>query len=237
MTAATAGCAGCLVLLLAWHHRPAPARVHRLAPGPPVRPRRLGPSARRLLPAVAAVVVGALVLPLAAPLLGLAAWAVPVVRQHRRQDQHRHEVRRALPEAVDLLRVGIAAGLNVPLAVAAVARRTHGPIGEQLQWALGQVDGGARFADALDDAADRLGPDARPLLAALAASDRYGAPLAEPLARLADDARIDRRRRAEEIARRIPVRLLFPLVVCVLPAFALLTVAPLIAGGLGSLRL
>jgi tight adherence protein C len=54
---------------------------------------------------------------------------------------------------------------------------------------------------------------------------------------LATDVRADRRRRAEEAARRVPVKLLFPLVLCVLPAFALLTVAPLLAGALGSLRL
>ena len=49
--------------------------------------------------------------------------------------------------------------------------------------------------------------------------------------------RLARQIRAEEAARRVPVRLLFPLVLCVLPAFALLTVAPLLAGALRSLRL
>jgi len=48
--------------------------------------------------------------------------------------------------------------------------------------------------------------------------------------------RRDRRRKAEEAARRIPVKLLFPLVGCTLPAFALLTVAPLIAGAVRSLH-
>ena len=83
----------------------------------------------------------------------------------------------------------------------------------------------------------RAGEAPRPLVAALVASDRYGAPLADNLARLADEVRRDRRRRAEEAARRVPVKLLFPLVTCVLPAFALLTVAPLLAGALRSLRL
>jgi tight adherence protein C len=69
------------------------------------------------------------------------------------------------------------------------------------------------------------------------ASERYGAPLADALVTLAADARADRRRRAEEAARRVPVQLLFPLVLCVLPAFVLLTLAPLLAGALGSLRL
>ncbi|HSH59547.1 MAG TPA: type II secretion system F family protein, partial [Acidimicrobiales bacterium] len=65
----------------------------------------------------------------------------------------------------------------------------------------------------------------------------YGAPLAASLDRIADHVRRQRRRRAEEAARKVPVMLLFPLVVCILPAFALLTVAPLIAGALHELRL
>jgi hypothetical protein len=51
------------------------------------------------------------------------------------------------------------------------------------------------------------------------------------------EVRADRRRRAEEAARKVPVKLLFPLVTCTLPAFGLLTVAPLVASAVRSLRL
>ena len=57
------------------------------------------------------------------------------------------------------------------------------------------------------------------------------------LERLADEVRRQRRHRAEEAARRVPVKLLFPLVCCTLPALALLTVAPLVASAVRSLRL
>ena len=67
--------------------------------------------------------------------------------------------------------------------------------------------------------------------------ERYGAPLGPALERIAADVRRRRQRRAEEAARKVPVALLFPLVLCILPAFALLTVAPLIAGALRELRL
>jgi tight adherence protein C len=54
---------------------------------------------------------------------------------------------------------------------------------------------------------------------------------------LAAEVRAERRRRAEAAARRVPVKLLFPLVLCVLPAFGLLTVVPLLAGAATSLHL
>jgi tight adherence protein C len=95
---------------------------------------------------------------------------------------------------------------------------------------------GRRLADALDDLPTRAGEAVRPLVGALVASERYGAPLVTSLERLADEVRRDRRRRAEEAARKVPVKLLFPLVACTLPAFGLLTVAPLIASAVRSLR-
>jgi len=81
-----------------------------------------------------------------------------------------------------------------------------------------------------------LGPQVRPLAEALADSDRAGVPLGPALDLVAADARRERRHRAELIARRLPVQLCFPLVVCVLPSFVLLTVAPLLAGTVHALR-
>jgi tight adherence protein C len=71
----------------------------------------------------------------------------------------------------------------------------------------------------------------------LVSAERHGSPLTVPLERAADQARDLRRRRAEEAARRIPVMLLFPLVLCVLPAFVLLAVLPLLASSLQSLSI
>jgi tight adherence protein C len=74
-------------------------------------------------------------------------------------------------------------------------------------------------------------PSLRPLVDALLASERYGAPVGVALARLAVEQRAAVRRRAEARARTVPVRLLFPLVFLVLPAFGLLTVVPALLAG------
>jgi tight adherence protein C len=231
-----------LLALGAWAQRPQArsARAGRAptpgARGPGRRP-TMPPARARLLRAAAGGVVAAVVaLPLS-PIVAGAIWAAPVLAARRGARRRAEQVLRDLPEIVDLVHVAVGAGLTVPLAVQAVAGRAEGPIADELRRALADVAMGARLADALGEVPTRAGEATRPLVAALVASDRYGAPLAEALARLAVEVRADRRRRAEEAARRVPVKLLFPLVCCVLPAFGLLTLAPLLAGAFSALRL
>ena len=266
MTAATllGGAWAGLVLAVAARWRPAPARVRRLtAPNferlPVLSPARRSKfervghlvhrlvrrgrpplpdlTARRLGGAVVAGLAVAPIVPLAVPAAAVAAWALPGVRARRDERRRLAAVAAGLPEVVDLLVLAVGAGLNVPLAVAAVARRSRGPLADELRRVVEEAGVGRRLSDALDELPARAGDATRPLVAALVASERYGAPLAAGLERLADEVRRQRRRRAEEAARRVPVKLLFPLITCTLPAFALLTVAPLVASAARSLRL
>ncbi|MGI8810369.1 MAG: type II secretion system F family protein [Acidimicrobiales bacterium] len=256
---------GAVVVAVAWRHRPAPARIRALAatgsrPARVARPRpavalgallerlggavlrRLGrrparpDTARRLGTALVVAMVCLPVLPQAALPAALVAWSLPVLGARRAHRRRLAAIAADLPDVVDLLVLAVGAGLTVRLAVAAVARRSPGPLGAELSQAGHEADLGRRLADALDDIPDRAGEPTR-LVAALIASERYGAPLGASLERLAHEVRADRRRRAEEAARKVPVKLLFPLVSCTLPAFGLLTVAPLIASAVRSLRL
>lgn len=220
-----------LLLTGAWSIRPRPARTPVLVTS---RHHIWRPEVTRT--GVAAVLTFVLPLPVV-PLAGFAAWAVPVLGRRRAARQRADVIVRSLPEIVDLFHLAVTAGLTVPLAVGAVVRRADGPLADELRAALAEVALGRRIGDALEDVPARAGEVTRPLLAALVASDRYGAPLGDALGRLAAEVRADRRRRAEEAARKVPVKLLFPLVCCVLPAFGLLTLAPLIAGAVAALRL
>ena len=169
------------------------------------------------------------------------AWLAPALTARRRAATDAIALEAALPEVVDLLSVAVGAGLNVHLAVQAVARRATGPVAAALGDVHRATRAGMRLGDALYELlATRPPPEAavlRPLVTALVDADRYGTSLTASLERLSDDVRRTRQRRAEEAARRVPVKLLFPLVLCVLPAFALLTVAPVLAGSLRALRL
>jgi tight adherence protein C len=165
-----------------------------------------------------------------------AVIAVTVVRARRRSAARSSAlVWRELPEVAELLAVAVGAGCNPLMAVRAVARGLDGRVPEALADAVARTEAGARLDDALGAAWASLGEPARPLLDALRSTDRYGTPLLPALRRCADEARAGRRRRAEEAARRVPVRLLLPLCGCILPAFVLLTFVPLLAGSVGSL--
>jgi tight adherence protein C len=187
--------------------------------------------------------VSALVL-LWVALIVAAGWRARPARSVGARRIGRRERRRAiasvitqLPDVVDLFALAIGAGRNVTLALDAVSSRAPPAWRPALAEAIERVEAGERVGDALTRLPAQLGEPARPLATALTTSARYGTPLLPVLERLAADARADRRRRAEEAARRLPITLLFPLVLCILPAFALLTLAPAVAGALRSLRL
>ena len=175
--------------------------------------------------------------PVAALLVGAALWTAPAAMAKRRDRRRRDRLLAGLPEIVDLLAVAVAAGLSLAEAIATVARQGAGVIAAEFHIAASQLALGGEMLVVLRQVGERVGDPAGPLVALLSASHSSGAPAGPPLQRLAAELRTARRQRAEAAARRVPVKLLFPLVGCVLPAFALLTVAPLLAGAARSLGL
>jgi len=207
-------------------------RCRRLVGLPPDPAADLRCGAALVVAGAAAVVVS----PVVAVPVAAACWAVPALRGRSRRRAREQAVRAAVPDTVDLFRLAVGAGLSVRQAVEAVAARAPDPVAAALDEVVRRTALGERLGDALD-ALDALGDPALPLAAALRGAARHGAPLTDALERVAVDARLLRRRRAEEDARRLPVQLLFPLVLCVLPAFGLLAVVPLLLASLRSLQL
>jgi len=152
------------------------------------------------------------------------------VRTRRRSRRDDAELTAELPVTLDLLGVAVDAGCTPYLAVDLALRWAPPAMATRLAGVRGACALGATFADALDDLAAHA-PRLRPLADALLASDRLGAPVGPALARLSAEQRAELRRGAEAHARRVPVRLLFPLVFVVLPAFGLLTVVPTLLAG------
>ncbi len=165
----------------------------------------------------------------------LLAAVLPAFRRRRRCARRQARLVEDLPDAIDLLVVLVRAGLTPSQAVGELAGRAPN-VWRPAFAAVGRRQmGQSRFVDALDELVVHAGPVAQPVLDALAAAERFGQPLAASLDRLAADGRAARRRQHDIRARQLPVRLSFPLVCCTLPAFILLTIAPLLAGALMSI--
>ena len=184
---------------------------------------------------IAPVAVAALFAPVLG--LGLAALAVAraVAAPRKKERRRRREWTAAVPDLVELVRLALGSGCTTHLSLLLIADHVGGPIGDMLQRTATSLKEGGSTAEALAELQDRVGSPIRPLCSALLGSERYGLPLAATLEALSVEARLARRRDAELRSRRLPVLLIFPLVVCILPAFALLTVVPLLGGGLSSL--
>jgi tight adherence protein C len=174
--------------------------------------------------------------PLVALAGAIAAWCVPRWRRLRRARHARAALDDGLPEVVALLSLTIGAGLSPPEALRLVAERAREPWRSAVLGAVAHHASGSRFADALP-LLPRATSEADGLVRALVTHERYGTPVLPVLERVGAEARAARRRRSQQAARRVPVLLLFPLVVCILPAFALLTVVPLLVGSSTGLRL
>jgi Flp pilus assembly protein TadB len=157
-------------------------------------------------------------------------------RERPRARARRDRIEATLPDAIELVVLAVRAGALPSVAVAIAARHLESPIGPAFVEVQRAASSGVRFADAIAALPRMLGPPATALADSLAAADRDGLPLAPVLDRLADEARQQRRRHADAMARQLPVRLSLPLVLCTLPAFVLLAVAPLLLAALSSLH-
>ena len=182
---------------------------------------------------VAAITVGIVGLagpmpPAAAP-LALVAWRGPELALARRARRRVARASAEVPLFLDLLAVATSAGLAPQACVRAATEPLVGPLASELREALRRTDLGRRWRLELADVAERLAlPDLRRAATILARSERLGSALAEEMSRLATDVREERRSRTAERARSAPVKMLFPLVFLILPAFLLLTVVPVL---------
>ena len=155
----------------------------------------------------------------------------PILAARRR----RNEAERALPDALDLLVLSIRAGLTPQQAIAELAAHAPESVRGAFALTVHRTERGRSFADALTALPETLGPRAIGLADVIATSDRYGLPLGPVLDQLTTEARDARRRIDQADARKLPVRLSFPLVVCTLPSFVLLAIAPAVIAALSSL--
>jgi tight adherence protein C len=162
----------------------------------------------------------------------------PPVRLGRRARRHRsRQVDREVPQLLDLLAAGSTAGLSAELSLRRASEALRGPLGEDVRRIGEMTELGARWREELDAYATATGStDLRRTVAVLERTERLGASLADATGELAASVRHTRRTATLERARTAPVKMLFPLVFLILPAFLLLTVVPVLLTTVRSIR-
>src|SRR5215470_6429385 len=150
------------------------------------------------------------------------------MRVRRRQKQ----IRRGLPNALDLMVVCVESGLGLDQAVLQVAKElehAHPEISEEYALVNLELKAGKRRPEALRNMAERTGvDDLKKLVAVLIQADRFGTGVAQSLRAHADFMRIQARQTAEEKAAKLGVKLVFPIFFCILPSLFVVTVGPVV---------
>jgi tight adherence protein C len=141
-----------------------------------------------------------------------------------------------VPALLDLLAAGSSAGLSAELSLRRGAEAVGGPLGEDLLALFGRAELGARWREDLAAYAHDVGSaDLRRTVAVLERTESLGSSLVDATRDLAASVRSARRAAVLEKARTAPVKMLFPLVFLILPAFLLLTVVPVLLTTLRSI--
>lgn len=136
-------------------------------------------------------------------------------------------VERSLPGALDLVTVCMEAGLSFDAGLAKMVEKTRGPLADGFARVLQEMQIGKPRREALRDLARRTQVrDLSTFVAAVAQADQMGMSLAPVMRAQADEVRTRRRQRAEEQAMKAPVKMLFPLIFCILPATMLVVLGP-----------
>jgi tight adherence protein C len=142
----------------------------------------------------------------------------------------RRELFENFPDALDLMRICVEAGLGLDAAIARVGeelRRNSEALYDELHLVGLELRAGASRDRALRNLALRMGlEEADALVAMLVQAERFGTSVADSLRVHSDSLRIKRRLRAEETAAKVPVKLLFPLIFCMFPAFLVVLLGP-----------
>jgi tight adherence protein C len=142
--------------------------------------------------------------------------------QKRQQD-----VLRALPTALDLVTVCMEAGLSFDSGLAKVVEKTRGTLSDEFGRVLTEMQMGKARREALRDMAKRLSTrDVSSFVAAIVQADQMGMSLGPVMRAQSDDVRLRRRQRAEEQAMKASVKMLFPLMFCILPSTMLVVLGP-----------
>lgn len=145
---------------------------------------------------------------------------------HRIQTRQR-EIALMLPDTLDLLTISVEAGLGFDSALSKVIKNTHGPLAEEFFRMLQEIRLGTSRREAFKRLSERTDvPELQGFILAMLQADIFGISVAKVLRVQAHEMRIKRTQRAEENAMKAPVKMVFPLILCIFPALLVIVLGP-----------
>jgi tight adherence protein C len=184
-------------------------------------------------------VVGVFISRLLQPPLGLVlgigvfllAFFLPMVRLQSAGATRKEAIKRQLPDTLDQMSIAVNAGLGFDAAMMRVAKNGKGELANELVRTLQDIQVGQTRRAAYEDLAERTGVETlRRFVRSIIQAEAYGIALSDVLQTQADELRLERRQYAERKAMEIPVKVVFPLILFIMPAMFIVVMGPGVIG-------
>jgi tight adherence protein C len=163
------------------------------------------------------------------------AYFTPDILIHGRGAERQKKMELELPNTLDQMLISVEAGLGFESAMARAAQNGKGPLAFELTRTLQDIQVGRSRRDAYLALSSRTDvPDLRSFVRAVVQADIYGIAIANVLRSQAKQMRVKRRQRAEEKAMKLPIKVLFPLMFCILPVLFIVIIGPAVINVMNS---
>ncbi len=160
-------------------------------------------------------------------LVTTAAFFLPDLWLHSKIKDRQKSIRLALPDTLDLLTISVEAGLGFDSALSKVANNTTGPLAMEFFRMLQEIQLGTSRSEAFRNLGERTNvTELNSFIMAMLQADVFGISVGKVLRVQAQEMRTKRRQHAEEIAMKAPVKIVFPLVLCIFPALMVVVLGP-----------
>jgi tight adherence protein C len=154
-------------------------------------------------------------------------WFLPDLLLYNQAQKRQAQIQMSLPDTLDQITISVEAGLGLEAAMARAGRSGKGPLAEELVRTLQDMHAGRSRAEALRSLADRAGlADLNRVVLAMVQAENYGVPISRVLNVQSAELRVKRRQYAEERAMKLPVKVLFPMMLCIMPALFIVLLGP-----------
>ena len=158
------------------------------------------------------------------PFLG---WMIPDSMLSMRIKRRQEQIERDAADLIDLLAITVHAGLGLDQALKVSAEKLQGPLADEVRLMLNEVRVGQSRQEALRRFSERVDtPTIRSFCRSIAQSESMGVSITQTLKALAVEARARRRSAAEEKAQKAPIKMVFPLAICIFPAILIVSAGP-----------